>query len=86
VRTWPGAYRSSHPQFSFAAVGSAAQQLTADQRLSDACGEGSPLARLYEPDGRVLVLGVGHDNNTPLHLAEYRPASDLLCGSRRRSW
>jgi aminoglycoside 3-N-acetyltransferase len=72
VRTWPGARRSSHPQFSFAAVGPAAQQLTADHRLDDGCGEGSPLARLYELDGQVLLLGVGHDSNTSLHLAEYR--------------
>lgn len=72
VRTWPGARRSDHPQFSFAAVGAAAQQLTADHRLDDGCGEGSPLARLYELDGKVLLLGVGHESNTSLHLAEYR--------------
>lgn len=72
VRSWPGARRSDHPQFSFAALGPAAQQLTADHRLDDGCGEGSPLARLYELNGWVLLLGVGHDSNTSLHLAEYR--------------
>src|SRR5262249_32745461 len=35
-------------------------------------GEQSPLARLYDLDGWVLLLGVGHDHNTSLHLAEYR--------------
>jgi aminoglycoside 3-N-acetyltransferase len=35
-------------------------------------GEGSPLARLYELDGQILLLGVGHINNTTLHLAEHR--------------
>ena len=35
-------------------------------------GERSPLARLYKLDARVLLLGVGHANNTSLHLAEYR--------------
>jgi len=28
--------------------------------------------RLYVLDGQVLLLGVGHGNNTSLHLAEYR--------------
>ena len=31
----------------------------------------SPLGRLHELDGYVLLLGVGHGNNTSLHLAEY---------------
>lgn len=44
----------------------------ADHSLDDALGEGSPLARVYDLDGQVLLLGVGHDNNTSLHLAEYR--------------
>jgi aminoglycoside 3-N-acetyltransferase len=35
-------------------------------------GEGSPLARIYELDGWVLLLGVGYDRNTSFHLAEYR--------------
>lgn len=31
----------------------------------------SPQARVYELDGHVLLLGVGHENNTSLHLSEY---------------
>jgi aminoglycoside 3-N-acetyltransferase len=42
--------------------------------LDDDRGEGSPLARVYDLDGQVLLLGVGHDNYTSLHLAEYRAA------------
>jgi aminoglycoside 3-N-acetyltransferase len=58
-------------------------------------GEGSPLARLYELEGWVLLLGVGHENNTSLHLAEYRadyPGKRLKkCGAPvlvdgRREW
>ncbi len=31
----------------------------------------SPLGRIYDLEGSVLLLGVGHDRNTSLHLAEY---------------
>ena len=31
----------------------------------------SPLGRVYDLEGSVLLLGVGHDSNTSLHLAEY---------------
>jgi aminoglycoside 3-N-acetyltransferase len=54
------------------------------------------LARLYELDAQVLLLGVGHDRNTALHLAEYRSsvraplrqAGPVLVGGKRRwtSW
>ena len=30
----------------------------------------SPVGRVYELDGQVLLLGVGHEANTSLHLAE----------------
>jgi aminoglycoside 3-N-acetyltransferase len=72
VRTWPGAQRSDHPQLSFAAVGPAAAALTAGHSLAEGLGERSPLARLYDQDAKVLLLGVGHERNTSLHLAEYR--------------
>ena len=35
-------------------------------------GEDSPLARIYDLHGSVLLLGVGHGNNSSLHLAETR--------------
>lgn len=35
-------------------------------------GERSPLARRYELDGQALLAGVGHGNNTSIHLGEYR--------------
>jgi aminoglycoside 3-N-acetyltransferase len=35
-------------------------------------GEASPLARLYDLDAWVLLLGVGYQRNTCFHLAEYR--------------
>jgi len=71
-RTHPGVLRSAHPRQSFAARGKQAHAITADHALDCAMGERSPLARLYDLDGRVLLLGVGHDRNTSLHLAEHR--------------
>ena len=77
VRAHPLAVRSSHPAVSFAAVGPNAKALTGHHELSFGLGEGSPLARLYELDGHVLLLGVGHANNSSIHLAEYRSQNAL---------
>lgn len=71
-RTQQGVLRSNHPHVSFAAWGTDAAFVTQDQPLSPIFGEGSPLARIYDIDGWVLLLGVGHGNNTSLHLAEWR--------------
>ena len=64
--------RSAHPQVSFAARGPMAKIIVSEHGLDDELGETSPLARLYDVDASVLLLGVSHSNNTSLHLAEYR--------------
>jgi aminoglycoside 3-N-acetyltransferase len=71
-RHWPGVLRSQHPQYSVIAIGPKAKLIT--DKHDDACGEQSPLARLYDctDNGYVLLLGVQHENNTSLHLGEYR--------------
>ncbi len=71
-RTWPGTLRSRHPDVSFCARGARAEFVTADHSYEMAQGDGSPLARLYDLDGKVLFIGVGYDRNTSFHLAEYR--------------
>lgn len=71
-RASPGVRRSDHPQHSFAAIGPNTDTIIDDHQFNFALGEGSPLARIYDLGGHVLLLGVGHNRNTSLHLAEYR--------------
>ncbi len=71
-RGYPDTVRSRHPEFSFAAWGHAAEEITADHGFDDGLGEHSPLARLYDRYADVLFLGTDHSTNTSLHLAEYR--------------
>ncbi|GIF67479.1 AAC(3) family N-acetyltransferase [Asanoa ishikariensis] len=75
VRTWPGALRSTHPQYSFAALGGSATDIVKGHRLDDGLGESSPLGAVYRLGGKVLLLGCDHSSNTSLHLAEWRQVS-----------
>ena len=69
---YPGVSRSDHPARSFAAFGQKAIELTQNHTLEDIFGDNSPLSRLYNLDGYVLLIGVGYDKNTSLHLADAR--------------
>lgn len=71
-RRQPGTVRSAHPIISVCARGPLAAVVAAPESITDTHGEESPLARLYEAGGWVLLLGVGHTRNTSLHLAERR--------------
>ncbi len=71
-RSWPGAIRSDHPARSVAAWGKNADYLVSNHDLSNIFGDGSPIGKLYELDGSVLLIGVGYDKNTSLHLADVR--------------
>lgn len=71
-RQWPGALRSDHPARSVAAFGKHANYLTKEHDLSNIFGEESPVGKLYELDGYVLLIGVDYDKNTSIHLADVR--------------
>jgi aminoglycoside 3-N-acetyltransferase len=69
-RTYPDVFRSPHPQNSFVAWGFHAQNITKTHALTPAFGRNTPLGKIYALNGKILLLGVDHGNNTSLHLAE----------------
>lgn len=71
LRTWPGALRSGSPGASVAALGARAAEFTADHPLDYGYGPGSPLARLVDAGGRVVLIGAPLDTVTLLHHAEH---------------
>jgi aminoglycoside 3-N-acetyltransferase len=66
----PGVLRSTHPGGSFAAAGRHASYICRPQPLAPPHGPDSPVGRVHELGGQVLLLGVSHSENTTLHLAE----------------
>lgn len=74
----PGVLRSDSPH-AFAAIGRHAATITTDHPVEVPHGLDSPVGRVYELDGDVLLLGVGHDANTTVHLAENLAAVRYGC-------
>jgi aminoglycoside 3-N-acetyltransferase len=71
LRTTPGARRSANPEGSIAAVGARADWLTRDHPLQYGFGPGSPLERIVDARGDVLLLGSPQGAVTLLHYAEH---------------
>lgn len=71
LRTWPEAVRSGNPGASVAALGAEARRFTDDHPLDYGYGTDSPLARLVEARGKVLMLGAPWDTMTLVHHAEH---------------
>lgn len=71
----PGARRGRHPLDSFAALGPQAAELVAGQSTTDVY---APLRALAECDGTVLLMGVGLNRMTALHLAEQESGRRLF--------
>lgn len=73
----PGVLRSDNAH-AFAASGPQAAQIIPAPPFDLPHGLDSPIGRVYALDGQVLLLGVDHDSNTTIHLAE------VLAGVRYR--
>jgi aminoglycoside N3'-acetyltransferase len=65
----PEVVRSDHLQ-AFAAIGPHAEAIVKTPLPLPPHGPESPVGRVHDLDGQVLLLGVGHDADTSLHLAE----------------
>ena len=69
-RQSPGVIRSCVPMVSFCAGGPRAVDYT--QAYHSYLDETSPIKRLLDNDGRILLIGVGYEKCTLYHLAEER--------------
>jgi aminoglycoside 3-N-acetyltransferase len=69
-RTRPGVICSRNPGARMAALGARAEWLTRDHPLHYGMGAGSPLEKLCETAGKVLLVGSDPDEVTLLHYAE----------------
>ena len=74
----PGVLRSNSPH-ACAASGRDAAYVTAPHPLDVPHGPDSPVGRVHELDGQVLLLGVGHDADTTVHLAEFLGGARYRC-------
>jgi aminoglycoside N3'-acetyltransferase len=65
----PGVLRSDNPH-SFSAAGPLAEKIAAPHPVDFPHGLDSPVGRVFEFDGQVLLIGVDHSSDTTIHLCE----------------
>lgn len=65
--SWPSSRRSNHPAYSFVAVGKRRDELVRECSLDDPL---LPIKRFLKQDPKILVVGVGFDSVTAIHVAE----------------
>ncbi len=70
LRLRPGTMVSSHPNSAFMAYGKHAKWITQSHPIHFPFSMTSPLGKLVDLRADILLLGVGYDNCTALHLAE----------------
>jgi aminoglycoside 3-N-acetyltransferase len=70
-RSYPDVQRSPHPQSSFAALGPAADALVAAHPYDNRFGPSSPLGKLVELDGKILLIGAPHDTVSLFHMTQH---------------
>ena len=69
----PDGVRSLHPTHSVTVFGKgAADYVKGEEKSASPAPVGGALSRLYEENGKVLLIGVGHDKNTYLHSVDER--------------
>jgi aminoglycoside 3-N-acetyltransferase len=72
-RFWrqPGVLRSNHPTSSMAAEGPRAEEIVREHPLEEPAGPRSPVGKVHDLDGWILLLGVDQTANTSIHLGEH---------------
>lgn len=66
----PNSYVSDHPQDAFIAMGKHAKWITQTHLLNEGFGLTSPLGKMLELKSKILLIGVGYDRATGMHLGE----------------
>lgn len=79
----PGVRRSIHPTHCQAAWGKRRDWILAGhERCLQSCGYGTPLWKLTQCEGKILLIGVDHRSNTFIHTLEDAGPAPSTCRSR----